>query len=164
MVPKFSDKRIQNLSLNCQSFLCLCLSLSQNFNEYSVPGVFSQKDFWYLFSSKMPAIDIFLIWNVVYLATFFDSCSVFFFFKLKITQYFAKRPIFNISKSNPVNHLEWCKQMLWEVNERVEWFLKRGFGEFLHANLWPQSYIRTPNNKSACIGRLKKMKMRDKNY
>ena len=149
LLPKVSDKRIQNLSLNCQSFLCFCFSLSQSFNEYSVPGDFSQKHFWSLLSSKMPLINTFLIWIVVYLATFlniFNSCSFFFFYKLKITQYFAKMPNFIISEKNPVNNLERCQQMLWEVNKTVEWFLKRGFGEFLHASLWKQSYIKTLDN------------------
>ena len=149
LFPKVSDKRIQNLSLNCQSFLCFCFSLSQSFNEYSVPGDFSQKHYWYLLSSKMPTIHIFLIWIVVYLATLsniFNSCSFFFFDELKITQYFAKMPNLNISENNPVNNLERCRQMLWEVNKRVEWFFKRRFGEFLHANLWKQSYIKLPDN------------------
>ena len=94
-----------------------------------------------------------LNWIVVYLATFFNifnSCSFFFFYELKITQYFAKMPNFNISENNPVNTLEGCKQTLWEVNKKVEWFLKRGFGEFLHSNLWKQSYIKTPDSPKNC--------------
>ena len=137
---------IQNLSLNCQSFLCFLFSLSQSFNEYSLPGDFSQKHFWYPISSKMPIINIFLIWIVVYLATlstFSTAAVVFFFYELKITQYFVKMPDFNISENNPVNTLERCKQTLWELNKRVEWFLKREFGEFLHSNLWKQYYIKT---------------------
>ena len=95
-----------------------------------------------------------LNWIVVYLATFFNifnSCSFFFFYELKITQYFAKMPNFNISENNPVNTLERCKQTLWEVNKKVEWFLKRGFGEFLHSNIWKQSYIKTQDNRSENI-------------
>ena len=48
-------------------------------------------------------------------------------------------PNLNIAENNPVNNLERCRQMLWEVDKRVEWFFKRRFGEFLHANLWKQS-------------------------
>ena len=48
--------------------------------------------------------------------------SFFFFYELKITQYFAKMPNLNTSENNPVNNLERCKVMLWEVNKRVEWF------------------------------------------
>ena len=55
-------------------------------------------------------------------------------------------PNLNISENNPVNNLERCKGMLKEVNKRVEWSLKKGFGEFLHANLWKQSYIKLPVN------------------
>ena len=93
LLPKVSDKRIQNLSLNCQSFLCFCFSLSQSFNEYSVPGDFSQKHFWYLLSSKMPTIHIFLIWIVVYLATLsniFNSCSFFFLLRIENNPIFCK--------------------------------------------------------------------------
>ena len=52
LLPKVSDKRIQKLSLNCQSFLCFLFSLSQSFNEYILPCDFSQKHFWYPISSK----------------------------------------------------------------------------------------------------------------
>ena len=38
MVPNVSDKRIQNLSLNCQSFLWFLFSLSQSLKEYLLPG------------------------------------------------------------------------------------------------------------------------------
>ena len=55
---------------------------------------------------------------------------------------------FNISESNPLNTLERCKQTLSEVNKKVEWFLKRGFGEFLHSNFWKQSYKKTQDNRS----------------
>jgi hypothetical protein len=78
----------------------------------------------------------------------FNSCSFFFFDELKITQYFAKMQNFNISESNPLNTLERCKQTLSEVNKKVEWFLKRGFGEFLHSNFWKQSYKKTQDNRS----------------
>ena len=37
-----------------------------------------------------------------------------------------------LSENNRLNTLERCKQTDWEVNEKVERFLKRGFGEFLH--------------------------------
>ena len=37
MFPKFSDKRIQNLSLNCQSFFWFLFSLSQSLKEYILP-------------------------------------------------------------------------------------------------------------------------------
>ena len=37
MLPKVSDKRIQNLSLNCQSFLWFLFSLSQSLKEYLLP-------------------------------------------------------------------------------------------------------------------------------
>ena len=57
-------------------------------------------------------------------------------------------PNLNISENNPVNTLERCKQTLREVNKKVEWFLKRRFGEFLHSNLWKQSYIKTQDNRS----------------
>ena len=58
-------------------------------------------------------------------------------------------PNLNTSENNPVNNLERCKGMLKEVNKRVEWFLKRGFGEFLHSNHWKQYYIKTQDNRSA---------------
>ena len=121
LLPKVSDKRIQNLSLNCQSFLCFLFSLSQSCNEYSLPGDFSQKHFWYPISSKMPIINIF--WfelNCCLSGYIFQHFQQMHFFSLLLTQYFAKMPNFNISENNPVNTLERCKQMLWEVNKKVE--------------------------------------------
>ena len=41
-------------------------------------------------------------------------------------QHFHKQTNFNISENNPVNTLE----KLWEVNKKVEWFLKRGLSKF----------------------------------
>ena len=76
----------------------------------------------------------FLIWIVVYLATFFNIFNSCIFFLLLWTEnnpIFWKIPNFNISENNPVNTLDRCK----EVNKKVEWFLRRGFVEFLHSNL-----------------------------
>ena len=55
-------------------------------------------------------------------------------------------PDFIMSENNPVNNLGRCQPMLWEVYKRVEWFLKRIFGEFLHSNLLKQSFIKTQDN------------------
>jgi hypothetical protein len=60
-----------------------------------------------------------LFYLFIYFLNIFNNCS--FFYDLKITQYFAKIPNFNISENNPVNTFERCKQMLWEVNKKVEW-------------------------------------------
>ena len=79
LLPKISDKRIQNLSLNCQSFLCFLFSLSHSFNEYSLPDDFSQKHFWCQISSKISIINHFLIFIVVYLSTF-SQLQLFFSF------------------------------------------------------------------------------------
>ena len=98
LLPKISDKRIQNIALNCQSFLCFLFSLSQSFNEYSVPGDFSHKHFWYRISSKVPTINHFLIWIVVYLATLsniFNSCSLFFLLWTENNQIFCKHARFH---------------------------------------------------------------------
>ena len=54
LVPKVSDKRIQNLSLNCQSFPCFLFSLSQSLKEYSLPDDLPHKFILCQVSSKMP--------------------------------------------------------------------------------------------------------------
>ena len=90
--------------------------------------------------------ELLFIW--LHFSKFSTAAVFFFFYELKMTQYFAKMPNLNTSENNPVNNLERCKVMLWEVNKRVEWFFKRLFGEFLHANLWKQSYIKLPVNWS----------------
>ena len=51
-----------------------------------------------------------------------------------------------IFENNPVNNLATCKQTLCAVNKRVEWFLKRQYGDFLDSNLWKQSRVKTPDN------------------
>ena len=91
--------------------------------------------------------ELLFIW--LHFPTFSTAAAYFFFYELKITKYFANMPDFIMSENNPINNLGRCQQMLWEVYKRVEWFLKRIFGEFLHSNLLKQSFIKTQDNSSA---------------
>ena len=90
--------------------------------------------------------ELLFIW--LHFPTFSTAAAYFFFNELKITKYFANMPDFIMSENNPINNLGRCQQMLWEVYKRVEWFLKRIFGEFLHSNLLKQSFIKTQDNSS----------------
>ena len=92
--------------------------------------------------------ELLFIW--LHFPTFSTAAAYFFFYELKITKYFANMPDFIMSENNPINNLGRCQQMLWEVYKRVEWFLKRIFGEFLHSNLLKQSFIKTQDNSSVC--------------
>ena len=93
--------------------------------------------------------ELLFIW--LHFPTFSTAAAYFFFNELKITKYFANMPDFIMSENNPINNLGRCQQMLWEVYKRVEWFLKRIFGEFLHSNLLKQSFIKTQDNSSVCF-------------